>query len=47
MSDICFRDRDDQCSHDCPGCVWDESGDNEPDPDFLYDMMKEDKLLYD
>ena len=41
MSDICFMDRDDQCFHDCPGCVQNDSGGCEPDPDYCYDTMRE------
>ena len=47
IEDICFKDRNDQCCHSCPGCVRSESAASEPDPDFLYDRMREDELLYD
>jgi len=37
----CMHDRDEQCFENCPGCIRAEN--SEPDPDYLYDCMREDE----
>lgn len=44
MSDVCIDDRNVQCLHDCPGCLRNPDYDSEPDPDYLYDTMREENL---
>ncbi len=45
MGTTCIYDYDEQCFYSCPGCVRAKSC--VPDPDYLYDMERENELLED